>query len=52
MTVAALPICEHAQQLVDTVRANPVTVVMAETGSGKTTQLPQVTGSQAPLKAE
>ena len=37
-----LPICEHASLLIETVKDNAVVVVMAETGSGKTTQIPQV----------
>ena len=48
-TMAHLPVRDHAKLLVDTIKANPVTVVMAETGSGKTTQLPQVATDQAPL---
>ena len=35
-----LPIQAHCQQILDTVRANRVTIVVGETGSGKTTQLP------------
>jgi len=37
-----LPIREHSKQIVDAVAANPVTVVIGETGSGKTTQIAQV----------
>lgn len=36
-----LPIFEFKQQIVDTVRANPVTIIVAETGAGKSTQVPQ-----------
>ena len=42
MDPKALPIRLHAQQIVDAVRANPVTVVIGETGSGKTTQISQI----------
>jgi ATP-dependent RNA helicase DHX8/PRP22 len=37
----ALPIYPYRQSLVETVRDNPVTVLIGETGSGKSTQLPQ-----------
>jgi hypothetical protein len=37
-----LPIRQYQQQIVDSVRANPVTVVIGETGSGKTTQISQI----------
>ena len=36
-----LPIHKYRQRIVDTVVANQVTIVVGETGSGKTTQLPQ-----------
>ncbi|OMH82301.1 putative pre-mRNA-splicing factor ATP-dependent RNA helicase DHX16 [Zancudomyces culisetae] len=36
-----LPIYESRQKIVDTIRNNPVTVIIGETGSGKTTQVPQ-----------
>lgn len=36
-----LPIDEYRNQLVETVQYNPVTIVVGETGSGKTTQLGQ-----------
>lgn len=42
MDPAKLPIRRYAQQIVDSVRANPVTVVIGETGSGKTTQISQI----------
>ena len=41
-----LPIREVEDLVVSTVKANRVTVVMAETGSGKTTQIPQVTSAE------
>jgi len=31
----------YKQQIVETVRANPVTMIQGTTGSGKTTQVPQ-----------
>ncbi|EFN54077.1 hypothetical protein CHLNCDRAFT_136192 [Chlorella variabilis] len=37
-----LPIRQYQQQIVDSVRNNPVTVVIGETGSGKTTQISQI----------
>lgn len=39
---AGLPIRQYSQQIVDTVKQNAVTVVIGETGSGKTTQIAQV----------
>ena len=38
----SLPIRQFQQQIVDSVRANAVTVVIGETGSGKTTQISQI----------
>lgn len=37
-----LPIHEHEQEIMQMVRDNQVSIVVAETGSGKTTQLPQM----------
>lgn len=37
----ALPIAAYRQKIVDSVRANAVTIIVAETGSGKSTQVPQ-----------
>ena len=37
-----LPIRKHATEIADSVRENPVTVVIGETGSGKTTQISQI----------
>jgi len=39
---AHLPIRQHTAQIIDTVRTHPVTVLIGETGSGKTTQLAQI----------
>lgn len=39
---AELPVAAHRQQILDAIRANPVVVVQADTGSGKTTQLPKM----------
>lgn len=39
---AALPIREYGRTIIETVKANSVTVVIGETGSGKTTQIAQV----------
>lgn len=36
-----LPIISEEQQIVETVLLNPVTIIYGETGSGKTTQVPQ-----------
>ena len=38
----ALPVCRHARDVADIVRANRVVLVLADTGSGKTTQIPQI----------
>ena len=37
-----LPIAAYADEILEAVRLNPVTVVIGETGSGKTTQISQV----------
>jgi len=37
-----LPISEHEDEIVAAVDANPVVVVIGETGSGKSTQLSQI----------
>ena len=39
---AALPVTTRAQELLDHIQANDVTICMAATGSGKTTQIPQL----------
>ena len=39
---AALPITTRARELLDHIRVNDVTICMAATGSGKTTQIPQL----------
>ena len=36
-----LPIIEHESELIEMIKSNPVVIVHGETGSGKTTQLPQ-----------
>lgn len=36
-----LPIYEHHDRIIETIRSNQVTIVVGETGSGKTTQLPR-----------
>ncbi|KAI9591779.1 P-loop containing nucleoside triphosphate hydrolase protein [Syncephalis fuscata] len=36
-----LPVCGEEQSIMETIRSNPVTVICGETGSGKTTQIPQ-----------
>lgn len=36
-----LPIYAHREEIVETIRKSQVTIVVGETGSGKTTQLPQ-----------
>jgi hypothetical protein len=40
-TAASLPIAAYRAAIVDAVRSAPVTVLVGETGSGKTTQVPQ-----------
>ncbi len=42
MDPKTLPIREYTDKIVNAVRNNPVTVVIGETGSGKTTQISQV----------
>ena len=42
MDSRALPIREYANKIVQAVKTNPVTIVIGETGSGKTTQISQV----------
>ncbi len=39
---AGLPIHQQRERIAATLRANPVVVICGETGSGKTTQLPQI----------
>lgn len=39
---ASLPIMQGAKDLVDIIQSNEVTIIMAATGSGKTTQVPQI----------
>jgi len=41
MSNTTLPIAAFRQQIVDSVRRSPVTIVTAETGAGKSTQVPQ-----------
>lgn len=40
-TRKSLPVYEHRQQLLDAINDNQILIVVGETGSGKTTQLPQ-----------
>jgi HrpA-like RNA helicase len=37
----ALPVFEHKAEILEAVRSNPVTIIVAETGAGKSTQIPQ-----------
>ena len=37
-----LPVCEHRDEILSALRANPVVIVCGDTGSGKTTQLPKM----------
>jgi len=37
-----LPVVEHREEILAAIRANPIVVVVSETGSGKTTQLPKM----------
>ena len=39
---ADLPVSKYADDIVAAVKGNPVTVVIGETGSGKTTQISQI----------
>ncbi len=38
----SLPFYDHQQELAEAIATNQVTIVCGETGSGKTTQLPQL----------
>lgn len=38
---AALTVHAHRETIIETVRENPVTIIVAETGAGKSTQVPQ-----------
>ncbi|XP_075591155.1 uncharacterized protein LOC142598076 [Dermatophagoides farinae] len=40
--IAKLPILSHEKQILEAITQNSVTIIVAETGSGKTTQLPQI----------
>lgn len=40
--VASLPITNYKQQVLDLVHNNPFSIIVAETGSGKSTQVPQM----------
>lgn len=42
MDPRSLPIRQHAAEIVESVQRNPITVVIGETGSGKTTQISQI----------
>jgi ATP-dependent RNA helicase DHX29 len=46
----ALPMASFRQQVLDTVRKHPVTILWAETGAGKTTQCPQYLLEEAILE--
>ncbi|KAM9735252.1 3'-5' RNA helicase YTHDC2 isoform 2-T3 [Menidia menidia] len=37
----SLPVCEHQEDIIQLIRDNRVVLVVGETGSGKTTQIPQ-----------
>ncbi len=38
----ALPVVAHREEIIDAIRNHPVVVIVSETGSGKTTQLPKM----------
>ena len=42
-----LPIRDYADKILEAVRSNPVTIVIGETGSGKTTQISQVCNARS-----
>ncbi|XP_069025007.1 3'-5' RNA helicase YTHDC2-like [Embiotoca jacksoni] len=48
----ALPVSEHQEEIVQLVRDNRVVLVVGETGSGKTTQIPQFLLDDCRLKGE
>ena len=37
----SLPVTRYAKDILETVKLNPITIVIGETGSGKTTQIAQ-----------
>ncbi len=39
---AELPVVEHREEIITAIRTHPVVVVVSDTGSGKTTQLPKM----------
>ena len=43
----SLPIREYAKKIIAAVKSNPVTIVIGETGSGKTTQISQASTGQS-----
>lgn len=49
---SALPVSGYRQRLLDCIAENPVVIVMAATGSGKTTQIPQIILDDAISKGE
>ena len=40
-TSTSLPVTRYAKDILETVKLNPITIVIGETGSGKTTQIAQ-----------
>ena len=40
-TQRGLPVFQYKSKIMETVKANPITLIVGETGSGKTTQIPQ-----------
>ena len=47
----SLPVRDYANRIVEAVRSNPVTIVIGETGSGKTTQISQVRSIETELSS-
>lgn len=45
-TSERLPILDYRERIIDSVESNPVTVISAETGAGKSTQVPQMLAEQ------
>ncbi|KAI9608658.1 hypothetical protein H4Q26_004843 [Puccinia striiformis f. sp. tritici PST-130] len=48
----SLPVTAHSSLVLSSIAANPITILMAATGSGKTTQVPQIILDEATMRGE